>query len=153
MNTLGVQTLHKIISTFTQEKCIHRLSIARQNLRITHPLGKCYTQISLDLHKNNLLPTTQISLQIKSLQIYTIHIDPYANFDYKLLFETKQSMSFIKDIKDVGSFLPSLICKTHFCKYKQKVTSMLNISKLPGDHGTALINLFLQHFYLYFLKK
>ena len=28
MNTLGVQTLHKIISTFTQEKCIHRLSIA-----------------------------------------------------------------------------------------------------------------------------
>ena len=117
INTLAVHTLHKIISTFTQEKYIHRLSIARQNSRITHPLGKCYTQISLDLHKNNLL---QIGLQIKSLQIYTSHIDPYTNFDYKLLLETKQSMSFIKDIKDVGSFLPSLICNTHFFRYKQK---------------------------------
>ena len=93
--------------------------MARQNLRITHPLGKCYTQISLDLHKNNLLPTAQISLQIKSLQIYFSHIDPYTIFDYKLLLETKQSMSFIKDIKDVGNFLPSLICNTHFCRYKQ----------------------------------
>ena len=53
--------------------------------KFAHPLGKCYTQISLDLHKNNLLPTTQIGLQIKRLQIYTSHIDPYTNFDYKLI--------------------------------------------------------------------
>ena len=84
-----MQTLHKNIGTFTQGNA------SRAILRVTHPLCKCYTQVSLArslsrvykenkkcFHKNNLLPIVHI--QNYSFVLYRVYKKKFTDGKFSL---------------------------------------------------------------------